>query len=132
MSTDADVTQMLTLERDLRLYSRQLTEPREGECLTCYVYRMLEFGCTGLRWATRYRQLRAPRATALEGRLLSKGAGCDCEIFYNAYTYRPPYLSYDPASGGYDFPEEPPACRGVGRGSTQPCELWTPRQRGQW
>jgi hypothetical protein len=132
MPADADVTQMLTLERDLREVSRQLTEPRERECLTCFVYRMLEFGCTGLRWATRYRALRAPRATALEQRLMSKGAGCDCEIFYNAYTYRPPYLVYDHESGDHDFPEDPPECRGVGRGSTQPCELWVRRRGGLW
>ena len=93
---------------------------------------MLEFGCTGLRWATHFRDLRASRATALEGRLLSMGAGCDCEIFYNAYTYRPPFLEYDRESGGYDFPEVPPACRGVRPGSTQPCELWVRRRPGQW
>jgi hypothetical protein len=49
MSTDAEMTQVLTLERGLRELSRQLTMPGERECLPCFVYRMLEFGCTGLR-----------------------------------------------------------------------------------
>ena len=80
----------------------------------------------------KYRDLRAPRATALERRLLSKGAGCDCEIFYNAYTYRPAYLVVDPESGYPEFPEDPlPDCLGVGRGSTQPCALWV-RRYGHW
>ena len=132
MTSDADLTHVLTLEQDLRDLSARLTEPREGECLPCYVYRMREHGCTGLRWATRYRDVRAPRATALEARLMSKGAGCDCEIFYNAYTYRPAHLVHDPETGDSDFPEDPPACLRVGRGSTQPCGLWVRRGRGLW
>ena len=72
-------------ERELRILSSALTDPHDGECLLCYVYRMLEHGCTGLRWALRYRDLRAPRATALEARLGQKGGYCDCEIFMNAY-----------------------------------------------
>lgn len=44
------------LEIELRELSRLMTDPREGECLLCYVYRMLgEFNCSGLHWATRYR-----------------------------------------------------------------------------
>ena len=56
-------------EDALRELASTLTEVREGECLLCYVYRMLEFGCTGFRWAGRYRDVRAPRATGLERRL---------------------------------------------------------------
>jgi hypothetical protein len=41
------------VERELRILSSSLTDPREGECLLCYVHRMLELGCTGLRWAVR-------------------------------------------------------------------------------
>jgi len=48
-STDAEMTQVLTLERSLRELSRQLTTPGKRECLPCFVYGMLEFGCTGLR-----------------------------------------------------------------------------------
>jgi hypothetical protein len=43
-----------------------------------------EHGCNNeLRWATRYRDLRAPRATALRDRLFRMGGFCDCEIFLN-------------------------------------------------
>ncbi len=124
-----------TLERELRRTSAQLTVPAEHECLPCYVYRMLEFGCTGLRWATHYRDLKAPRATALAGNLMSLGAGCDCEIFYNAYSYRPAYLVADPDTGDPDFPQDPPPCLNVRRGSVQPCALWVRRRgafHGEW
>jgi hypothetical protein len=125
-------------ERELRTLSTALTDPRAGECLLCYVYRMLEFGCTGLRWARRYRDVRAPRATALEDRLGQRGGYCDCEIFLNGYELAPEHwvpseecaedgVSYisDPA-----YPDPMPDCRGVRRGSTQGCALWVRLQRG--
>lgn len=132
-----------TLETELRVMAEHLTLPREGECLVCHVYRMLEFGCTGARWITRFRDLRAPRATALLDRLMSRGACCDCEMLYNAYELRERFrtrpthaLIYDPA-----YPDDPPmieeedpgspdpmpACLTVRRGSTQPCGLWQRR-----
>jgi hypothetical protein len=41
------------VEEFLRERSRELTTPRPGECLACFVARMLRsFGCdTTLRWA---------------------------------------------------------------------------------
>ena len=72
-------------EDQLRELAVSLTDVRDGECLLCYVYRMLELGCSGLRWAGRYRDIRAPRATGLERRLGTMGGFCDCEIFMNAY-----------------------------------------------
>jgi len=86
MSAESDLAPVLHIERELRHLSIQITQPKPRECLHCYVYRMLEFGCTGLRWAKRYRDLRAPRATALDRRLMSKGAVCDCEIFMNGWS----------------------------------------------
>jgi len=106
-----------------------ITQPKPAECLHCYVYRMLEFGCSGLRWARRYRDLKAPRATALDRRLMSKGAGCDCEIFMNGWSLRREYRLYDPESEEYEYPDELPACRGVRVGSIQPCGLWTTHSR---
>ena len=49
----------------IRSMARRLTQPRAGECLVCYVARMLdEFGCdTTLRFARNYRDQVAPRAT---------------------------------------------------------------------
>jgi hypothetical protein len=82
MSTNPLVSET---EQDLRVLSTALTEARADECLLCYVYRMLAFGCTGHRWTRHYRDLRAPRATALERRLREKGGFCDCEIFVNGY-----------------------------------------------
>jgi hypothetical protein len=95
MTSESDLAPVLHIERELRHLAVELTQPKPGECLHCYVYRMLEFGCTGLRWAKRYRDLNAPRASALERRMMSKGAGCDCEIFMNGWTLRREYQVYD-------------------------------------
>lgn len=107
----------------------ELTDPHEGECLFCYVYRMLEFGCLPdrLTWARRWRDLRAPQATALERRLEARGGFCDCEIFMNGW--RPRDLLVD-EHGDLVYPEVMPACPGVRRGSAQPCPLWLPKPRG--
>jgi len=104
MSAESDLAPVLHIERELRHLSIQITQPKPRECLHCYVYRMLEFGCTGLRWAKRYRDLRAPQATALDRRLMSKGAGCDCEIFMNGWSLRREYQVYDPKRGGVRVP----------------------------
>ena len=125
-------------ERELRTFSTALTDPQPNECLLCYVWRMLEFGCTGLRWAVRYRDLRAPRATALERRLGDKGGFCDCEIFLNGFELRPELWvqahEYDEDGITYEedpsYPDPMPPCRGVRRGSTQGCALWVRRRYG--
>ena len=132
MRDDFDLTPALEVERELQRLSVELTHPYPRECLICYVYRMLEFGCTGLRWALHYRDTVAPRATALPDRLLSRGAGCDCEIFMNGYQPRAQYLVVvDAESGERDYPETMPPCTGVRSGSTQPCGVWQIR-RGLW
>ena len=59
MSAESDLAPVLHIERELRHLSVLITQPKPGECLHCYVY-LLEFGCTGLRWAKRYRDLRRP------------------------------------------------------------------------
>ena len=128
MDTESLVTDT---ERALRILSTALTDPHDGECLLCYVYRMLEFGCTGLRWAVRYRDLRAPRATALERRLGERGGYCDCEIFLNGY--EPAHELWTPSrEHDEDWPEQLPACRGVRAGSTKGCTLWVRQRRGWW
>ena len=50
MGAESDLGPVLHIERELRHLSVLITQPKPGECLHCYVYRMLEFGCTGLRW----------------------------------------------------------------------------------
>lgn len=126
-------------ESYLRALAAELTDPHPGECLLCYVYRMLEHGCAGLRWASRYRDLRAPRATALERRLGEKGGFCDCEIFMNAFDLRPEHLvperEQEDAEGVVTitepmYPTVMPLCLGARRGSTRPCGLWAARRRG--
>ncbi|HET9778612.1 MAG TPA: DUF2695 domain-containing protein, partial [Propionibacteriaceae bacterium] len=110
MTAEFELAPVLHIERELRHLSVELTQPKPRECLHCYVYGMLEFGCTGLRWATRYRDLKAPRATALGERLMSKGAGCDCEIFINGWSLRRTYQVWDPETEEYDYPKScPPA-----------------------
>ena len=122
--TDAII---VDLEEHLRRRARELVDPRDGECLLCFVARALhELGCDNtLRWATRYRDLRAPRATALEDRLAQVGGFCDCEIFLNGYVL----AGRDPWGDEPVEPTGPPACLGVRRGSTQPCATWTRLRR---
>lgn len=104
-------------ERELAQLSRRLTDPGKRECLRCYLVRMVdEFGCDNThRWTIRWRELRAPRATALLDRLAERGGiCCDCEVLFNVY---PNY----PAADGI-LP-----CAGVSRaGSTRPCKLTAP------
>lgn len=124
------------LEQELAIMSSYVVRVRPRECLTCYVYRMVgEFGCLGPRFLQEFQERAAPRATALLHRMGRRGAYCDCELFLNAFELRaelmaPPQLSYVPVPGGHmpimisDFPDLMPACTGVRRGSTQPCDNW--------
>jgi hypothetical protein len=122
LSTPDDV------EAHLRATATELTAPGQGECVFCYVLRMLDsFGCdTTLRWAVRWRNLRMPRATGLERRLGRRGGFCDCEIFLNGWTLveSQQVLGED---GYLHWPAERPVCAG-GRNS-QPCAHWEERRR---
>lgn len=128
--TDATV---LDLEAFLRRRAGELTEPRHGECLLCFVARSLrEFGCdTTLRWATRFRSCAAPRATSLERRLGSVGGFCDCEIFLNGYQMCDELCRREDGEI-VGWPHELPSCRGVRRGSTRPCAIWERQRRDPW
>jgi len=119
--------------------SSGLLGPRPGECVLCYVYRMItEFGCDcRLRFAMHYRDVRAPRATGLERRLGQVGGYCDCEVFLNGYEPRPQYwvpeVSDDLTEDDepeFTWPDPMPDCTGVRAGSTQPCSLWSRQYRG--
>ena len=119
-------------ERLMQSLAEGMTAPAEGECLVCFTQRMLvQFGCDEtLRFATRYRDLRAPRATALARRLASKGGFCDCEILLNGYT-RPPHLRQVDEDGEERRTRVAVACAGVRTGSTQPCAGWVPQSRSR-
>lgn len=114
--------------------------PHARECLVCFLDRSVHaFGCQGdLRLAARYRDLVAPRATALEARLGSSGGYCDCEVLMNVF--QPAWHLWTPSreeelpDGSELFVEaEPPAamppCAGVRRGSTRPCRHWHTTRR---
>jgi hypothetical protein len=132
-------------ERVLADASLALLGPEPGECILCYVHRMLvEFGCDGrLRFATHYRDVRTPRATGLERRLGRSGGYCDCEIFTNGYDLREEYWVPEAAEPPDDPQDEDdddedaeetwstplPRCTQVRAGSTQPCNLWGRRYR---
>ena len=79
------------VEAELIALSGALTEPADRECLRCFLLRMIsEFGCDGtLRWTVRWRDLRAPRATGLPGRLEQLGGCCDCEVVMNVFPHYP-------------------------------------------
>jgi hypothetical protein len=117
-------------EQLVRAFAQELTGPRVGECLVCYVARMIDaFGCdTTLRFARSFRDQRAPRATALERRLGNMGGFCDCEIFLNAMVLAPHLRRFD--SQGEELPVELPQCARVRRGSTQGCTNWVRKPWG--
>jgi hypothetical protein len=126
----------------VRRLATELTRVRRGECLCCYVARQLdEFQCDGThRFAERFRDASAPRATALRDRLSRIGACCcDCELFLNGYGPHPrlwtPAHEEDDDFGGRLYieaqpPEQLPHCTGVRRGSLQPCTNWV--RGGRW
>lgn len=123
---------LIDAEAAVQDFAAELTAIRPGECLLCYVWRMLEFGCTDLRWSKHYRDVRAPQATGLERRLARRGGYCDCEIFMNGYRpaerlwTRPEAEIVDGVELIEDAapPEVMPACEGAAPGSVTPCALW--------
>jgi len=109
-------------ETFIRERAEVLTSPRGNECLCCYVARMLDqFPCDGShRHALRFRDLTAPRATAILDRLSQVGGCCcDCELFLNGYRPR----TWSPDDDGWTVDSLAP-CSGVRRGSVRPCANW--------
>ena len=79
----------LTTETELRAVSERLTAVRPGECLACYLGRMLaEFGCTGdHRFTTRWRAAqRRPMPALLRWLAERGGCCCDCEVVLNVFS----------------------------------------------
>lgn len=111
--------------------------PGERECLACYATRMVEaHGCDlSLRWARRYRDLRAPGDGTLEHRLEAGGGTCDCEVSLVCWTLAPPWPTAgspwgDAAWAGAVWPGALPPCAGTPAGSTSPCLRW--ERAGAW
>ncbi len=109
------------VEAELVALSLALTEPDDRECLRCFLLRMIsEFGCTGThRWAIRWRDVRAPLASGLLGRLAELGGGCDCEVLLNVFPQYPRTARRLPCAG------QPQS------GSAVPCDLGMLRRRGR-
>ena len=127
----------------VREFEHSLLTPRYAECLLCFAHRQLmELNCDGtLRFALHFRNIKAPRATALEKKLGDQGGFCDCEIFMNAYwpaaaLWTKGYWRYrDDGYQEYVESEPPsamPGCLGVRQGSTQPCGLWQRLRHDRW
>lgn len=119
-------------EEYLQRVVAEVMAPHPAECVLCYVTRMIgEHGCDEtLRWTGRFRELRSPRATALEARMQAVGGFCDCEILSNGYRLRREHLERDIHTDELREPDRPPNCGGVGRlDSTKPCTVWEPRRR---
>lgn len=78
-------------EEFLRELSKQLTAPAAGECLLCYLCRVIgEFGCNGtLRWSMCWREAQPQRPRAFQRRLERQGGYCDCEVIMNVYRHYP-------------------------------------------
>lgn len=135
--TDTSIDQVA--EQLLRDAARSLTAPEAGECLQCFVARMLDaFGCDrSLRFARRYRDVRVPSAIALDRRLRRVGSSCDCQIFLNGWwlhrRFWSPEHRIEHEGLTYLVEAEPPpflpACARVRRGSSQPCSIWQRRDR---
>jgi len=89
------------VEAELIALSGALTEPDDRECLRCFLLRMIsEFGCDGThRWTVRWRDVRAPGATGLLGKLAELGGGCDCEALINVFPAYPPTSRVLPCAG---------------------------------
>ena len=99
-----------------------MSEPQEGECLVCFVVRMLgDVPCDSTRtWAHRFRELRSPTAAGLERRYPQP---CDCRVL-GAYRLVRELMLRDLHTDELEAPPRPPACAGVGRTSTHPCRNW--------
>lgn len=106
----------------------QLPRPVIHECLPCYLYRVAgETRCDGsLRGLSFYRDESAPRASALERKVRLLGGFCDCEVLLNVV--RPATTeAMRLIDAGEDL-----VCKGVRRGTIQPCENWLMRRGVQW
>lgn len=106
----------------------QLPLPVEHECLPCFLYRVAgSQSCDGtLKLLSHYRDHCAPRASALEKKMRLLGGYCDCEVLLNAV--RPATTE---AMRRIDAQEDL-VCKGVRRGTIQPCENWLMRRGVQW
>jgi len=113
-------------EEYLRRVAHEVTAPYPDECVLCFAARMLDdHGCDhSLRWVRRFRDLRSPRATALERRMEDVGGSCDCEVFLNGFRPARHVLVRDLHTDELEAPEPFPPCAGVRLTDSRPCTHW--------
>jgi hypothetical protein len=101
-------------------------EPQDGECLVCFVARMVgELGCdSSLLWARRFRDLRSPTATALVRKYMDQLVVCDCLIVHKAHQPVRELMERDIHSDELRRPAHLPPCSGVRRTNTRACANW--------
>lgn len=74
------------IETGLAELTDELTAVRLGECLACYLTRMVEqFGCHEHRFTRRWEAAQSRRMPALVRWAESQGGFCDCEVMFNAF-----------------------------------------------
>ena len=71
----------------LRTVAAEPEDPRRGECLRCYVRRMVSRrGCDGRhRWVGRWQREKPEPTPGLRSRLERRGGYCDCEVVLNVF-----------------------------------------------
>lgn len=111
-----------------RLDAAHGTQPVRGECLACYVYRMIRGGpCpNGLTWTAHWRDRQSAGATALLRRLSDNGALCDCAVIDGFWVPSPSWDLCPPLEVAG------PVCLGVRPRSTKACDLWDLNPSGGW
>lgn len=119
----SNVIHLLTRQR---FDPAQEWQPRPGECLACFVHRMVgRCACTGtLVWAEHWKRVRSPGASALIGRLERQGAVCDCALTSVLWSPAPELWQWT-EPGQPSAPEKVLTCPGVRPRSTRPCALWS-------
>ncbi len=76
------------IEAELAELAERLTAPLPGECLHCYLLRVVQdLGCTGLRFTERWATSSAGREEEVR-RWAQAYAGCDCEVLLLAFRSR--------------------------------------------
>src|SRR4051812_8046515 len=86
-AAEAEIATADEVEELVRQLAEGLIVARPGECLYCYLTRMLEaFGCDNtLRWSERWREQQQTAYRWLMTWLRKNGGYCDCEVLFNVF-----------------------------------------------
>jgi hypothetical protein len=92
MSTSGELD-VVSAERHIRDLAERTTAVNDGECLYCYLTRMVQaFGCAGggRRWTEHWiASQRRGHKWVLAWARSNGGICCDCEVMLNAFLGRP-------------------------------------------